>query len=101
MHGMPDAIPPPIHPAARLHADLIGAACGTAILLLHGTLTCLPLAQVYSQTVIGGMLSAAILADFLTVLTKPYRLMSRSQATGIEIQLGWRAGARAVMVGGA
>lgn len=98
---MPDAIQPEIAVAARLRADLIGAVCGCMVLPLHGVLRHLPLGQMYSLTAMGGLLIMALLAGFVTVLTQPAHLQSPSRAIGIGIQLGLRAGARAVVVGGA
>lgn len=98
---MPDTGQPEIPSVARLRADLIGAACGVPALLLHGLLFRLPLGQVYSLTEMGGLLCTAVLGGFLTTLTKPSQLMSLKRAVGIAIHLGWRSGARAVLVGGA
>lgn len=98
---MQDSIQPQAPSPLCLSADLIGAACGSTALLLHGVLTRLPLSQVYALTVMSGLLSLAVLASLLTVLTKPSHLISRSKATGIAVQLGCRSGIRAVLVGGA
>lgn len=61
----------------------------------------LPLDHCYSLGEMAALWILSVASGLMTVVTKPSTLVSGTKATGTAIQLGWRAGFRAVLTGGA